>query len=80
MLNKIFGVNKLDHLTMSGVDVCEIAAKYKTPLYLMDENLIRENCRIYKKALEENYDDGLVLYASITAGAFLSIDSARLTM
>ena len=64
MLNKIFGVNKLDHLTMSGVDVCEIAAKYKTPLYLMDENLIRENCRIYKKALEENYDDGLVLYAS----------------
>ncbi len=64
MLNNIFGVNNLNHLTLSGVDTCEIAKKYKTPLYLMDENLIRKNCRIYKKALEDNYDDGLVLYAS----------------
>ncbi len=64
MLNKNYGINNHNHLTMSGVDVCDIAEKYKTPLYLMDENLIRENCRIYKKALDENYENGLVLYAS----------------
>ena len=64
MFNKNFGINNANHLTMSGVDVCDIANKYQTPLYLMDENLIRENCRIYKKALEENYENGLVLYAS----------------
>ena len=64
MINSIFGTNNENHLTMSGVDVCKIAEKYKTPLYIMDENLIRENCRIYKEALENNYENGLVLYAS----------------
>ena len=64
MINKIFDINDSNHLTMSGVDVCEIAAKYGTPLYLMDENLIRENCRTYKKALENCYENSLVLYAS----------------
>lgn len=64
MINEIFGSNSENHLTMSDVDVCKIAEKYGTPLYLMDENLIRENCRIYKNALDENYDNGLVLYAS----------------
>ncbi len=64
MINDIFGINNKNHLTMSGMDVCDIVEKYKTPLYLMDEDLIRKNCRTYKKALDENYDDGLVLYAS----------------
>lgn len=64
MINEIFGANSENHLTMSGVDICEIAKKYKTPLYLMDENLIRKNCRIYKEALESCYENGLVLYAS----------------
>lgn len=64
MINEIFGVNNENHLTMSGVDVTKIAEKYKTPLYIMDENLIRKNLRIYKESLNANYDDGMVLYAS----------------
>jgi len=64
MINEIFGANSENHLTMSGVDVCKMVEKYKTPLYLMDENLIRRNCRIYKEALENSYENGLVLYAS----------------
>ena len=64
MINNIFNINSLNHLTMSGVDLCDMANKYKTPLYIMDENLIRNNIRSYKNALDKNYDDGLVLYAS----------------
>ena len=52
MINEIFNINSKGHLTMSGVDMINIANKYHTPLYLMDEDLIRQNMRIYKKALE----------------------------
>ena len=39
-------------LFFGGRDVTELAEKYGTPLYLMDENKIRENCRKYKDALD----------------------------
>ena len=64
MINEIFEINNSNHLTMSGIDVCKMAEKYGTPLYLMDENLIRNNCRTYKNALESCYENSLVLYAS----------------
>lgn len=59
------GVNEKDNLTLGGIDVSDLAKEYGTPLYLMDEDNIRENCRIYKTAMEKYYDgNGLVLYAS----------------
>lgn len=64
MLNSIFGVNEKNHLTMSGIDVCDMVDKYNTPLYLMDEDLIRKNCKIYKESLDKYYGNGMVLYAS----------------
>ena len=36
------------HLLFAGQDVVELAKKYGTPLYLMDEDKIREKCRLYK--------------------------------
>jgi diaminopimelate decarboxylase len=43
----------------------ELSMKYGTPLYVMDEGLIRENCRNYTDALAKHYKGkGLVLYAS----------------
>ena len=35
-------VNELGHLCFAGHDTGELAAKYGTPLYLMDEDKIRE--------------------------------------
>lgn len=53
------------HLAFSGVDVVELANKYGTPLYLIDENRIRENCRKYKAAVSKHFGDAsLPLYAS----------------
>ena len=46
-------VNKKGHLTFAGFDTAELAEKYGTPLYLMDEEKIREKVRIYKSAMAE---------------------------
>lgn len=59
------GENKEGILTIGGVSVKELAEKYGTPLYIMDEDEIRKNCRIYKNAIDTYYGNGsLVLYAS----------------
>lgn len=51
MLCSNIGINESGHLTFAGEDTVRLAAHYKTPLYLMDEDRIRENCRIYKTAM-----------------------------
>lgn len=48
----------------AGRSVKELAEKYGTPLYLMDEDRIRDNCRMYRQAFRENFPAGsLPLYA-----------------
>ena len=44
-----------DRLFFAGQDTKELARRYGTPLYLMDEDRIRSNCRMYKKALRESF-------------------------
>lgn len=49
-------------------DVTELAQKYGTPLYIMDEQRIRRNCREYKQALDEYFSNGaMAVYASKAA-------------
>ena len=55
MLCENIGINASGHLTFAGQDTVELARRYGTPLYLMDENRIREKCRIYKKAMKEAF-------------------------
>ena len=58
-------VNENGHLTIGGVDTIELKNKYGTPLYIMDEDMIRSHIREYKNSLEKYYDgNGMVLYAS----------------
>ncbi len=58
-------VNESGNLTIGGADCEELAKRFGTPLYAMDEGLIRDNCRRYKNALDEYFDgNGLILYAS----------------
>ena len=53
------------HLLFAGQDTIELAKKYGTPVYLMDEDRIREKCRIYKSALKKHFGEkALPLYAS----------------
>ena len=58
-------VNGEGNLTFAGQDTTVLAKKYGTPLYLLDENKIRENCRTYVDVMREAFDDNFaVLYAS----------------
>ena len=60
-----FDVNDRDHLTIGGADAVELAKTYGTPAYILDENVVRENCRIYKEAAAKYFGaDALPLYAS----------------
>lgn len=59
------GVNEQGHLCVDQVDTLDLAKKYGTPLFVMSETQIRENCRRYRGSIEKYYDgNGLALYAS----------------
>ena len=56
------------HLRFAGQDAVELAKTYGTPLYLMDEDRIRYNCRLYRDAFSNCFPEGsMVLYASKAA-------------
>ena len=51
-------VNEKGHLQFAGFDTVDLAAKYGTPLYLMDENKIREHIKEYKSAFLKYFPAG----------------------
>jgi len=58
-------INEKNHLTIGGCDCVDLVQQYGTPLYVMDEAVIRNNMRMYKNAMDKYFDGkGLVLYAS----------------
>ena len=56
---------KNNELYFGGRNTNEIASKYKTPLYVMDEVTLRENCRKYANSLTKYFGSGAkALFAS----------------
>lgn len=60
MIYDNLAVNEKGHLTFAGYDTVELAKKYGTPLYLMDEDKIRQRVREYKKAMSDFMPQGSV--------------------
>ena len=58
MICNNISVNEKGHLTFAGYDTVELAEKYGTPLYLMDEDKIREHVRSYKTAMAKYFPAG----------------------
>lgn len=56
-------INKTGNLEIGGCDLVELAQKYETPLYVIDEITLRTICREYKKAFKE-YEKVNMMYAS----------------
>ena len=53
------------HLHFAGYDTVELAKRYGTPLYLIDESYVRMMCKTYVEAMKEAFDDlSMPLYAS----------------
>ena len=65
MLYDNLTVNEKGHLAVGGLDTAELAAEFGTPLYILDENVIRRNCRTYVDAMHECFGPASApLYAS----------------
>ena len=65
MLHDNLSVNAAGHLTVNGADTVELAEKYGTPLYLLDEDRVRAKCRTYLRAMKEYFGpESHPLYAS----------------
>lgn len=68
MICSNLSINSYGHLMLGSHDTVELAATYGTPLYVMDEDRIRERCRTYMTAMREAFGDAaLPLYASKAA-------------
>lgn len=68
-------INEDGSLEIANHNLVDIAEEYGTPLYIMDEEEIRENCRAYREAFNKWYPNSQTLYAS---KAFLSVAMARI--
>ncbi len=64
-ISSALSINESGHLTIGGCDTVSLAETYGTPLYVMDESLIRHTLRAYKASLDTHYiNGGTVAFAS----------------
>ena len=64
-MNKRFEVSSEGHLLLGGCDAVELTKTYGTPLYVMDEQKVRDAMRAYRTSMEKYYGgNGLICYAS----------------
>ena len=58
-------VNEAHHLMIGRHDAVALAREFGTPLYVLDEDQMRSNCRRYRQALARSYEgEALALFAS----------------
>ena len=75
---KLFGtmeINEEGHLVIGKCDTVDLAEEYGTPLYIMDEQLIRDRCRLFRENFKSEDIKTEVIYAS---KAFLTLAMCRL--
>ncbi len=58
MLTPGLEFNLNGHLFIEGCDAVALAENYGTPLYVMNENLIRNNCKRYTTFISQNFKNG----------------------
>lgn len=65
MLTPNLTVSEEGHLLFAGADCVTLAQQHGTPLYVMDEAMIRESCRGFRSVLQEEYGgNGMICFAS----------------
>ena len=74
---KLFGSMEVkdNELCIGGIKATALAKKYGTPLYVMDEGLIRDNCRDYYKYFKCDNTDNRVAFAG---KAFLTVGMVKI--
>ena len=65
ILHSNVSVGENSHLYFAGVDTTELAKKYGTPLFLLDDNRVRSRMKEYFAALKEQFtENSMPLFAS----------------
>jgi len=57
-------INSRGHLEIGGCSTVELASKFGTPLYIIDEDTLRTSIKNYKQEFSSRYTNSLVLYGS----------------
>jgi len=57
-------VNEGGHLTLGGCDAVELAREFGTPLYVFDEETLRQQCRGFQSEFRSRQADGAVAYGA----------------
>ncbi len=70
MLYKNLGIDQKGHLTISGTDAVSLAAEFGTPLYVLDEDIIRENASSYISSLKKYAPEGSMPFFASKACSF----------
>ena len=68
-------IDEQGHLVIGGCSLVDLAAEYGTPLYVIDEETVRNRCRSFRDELSQRYPSSLVLYGS---KAFANIALTRI--
>lgn len=63
------------HLNIGGCDTVELAERFGTPLFVYDEETVRQRCRDYRRAFAAQGVDHEIIYAG---KAFLSLAIAKI--
>src|SRR4030042_1577978 len=56
--------NAAGHLEIGGCDVVDLAREFGTPLFIYDEQTLRDQCRAYHIAFGARTEDYEIVYAS----------------
>jgi diaminopimelate decarboxylase len=68
-------INEKGHLVIGGCDTVDLVKQFGTPLYVMDEGLIRENCRKYVLSFRSRYPKTDIAFAG---KAFINMAMCRI--
>ncbi len=60
----LLGEAREGRLVIGGIAAADLAREYGTPVYVMDEARLRENCRAYVQALRAAFPDAQATFAS----------------
>ena len=55
---------RIDDIAIGQCSLKELAQNYGTPLYVIDETTIRNNCQLFTNVLNEHYPNYTIAYAS----------------
>ncbi|MDQ2731509.1 MAG: diaminopimelate decarboxylase [Armatimonadota bacterium] len=68
-------INDQNHLVIGGCDALDLVTQFGSPLYVMDEDTVRQHCRLFKRAFAKAWPGSEVTYAG---KAFLPMAMCRI--